>query len=206
MVITTANRIPGRGRAAAGRPRRAPGRYPARVTGDIRVVFRKYDGSRHWHLTTSWLGEDAHGIWVGKPAGTSLRKGDDPPIREPHASVGLLPRRAGWTGWFNAPPDALEIYCDVTTVPEWPAAGEVTMIDLDLDVVRTRADGSVQILDEDEFAAHRVRYGYPDDVVAEATRTAQWLQAALRRNAEPFAGAYRRWLALVDGAAPPGDR
>lgn len=36
------------------------------------------------------------------------------------------------------------------------------MVDLDLDVVR-RFDGSAEILDEDEFAEHQVRYGYPPE-------------------------------------------
>ena len=42
---------------------------------------------------------------------------------------------------------------------------EVTMVDLDLDVVRLRADQRVLIVDEDEFAEHQVRYSYPAEVI-----------------------------------------
>jgi hypothetical protein len=164
---------------------------------DVRVVFRKYDGSLHWHFTARRLGEDEHGIWLGVPAGGSARRGDDPPIPVEHAQVGLVPRQAGWVGWFYAPPFRVEVYCDVTTVPTWPTRSEVTMVDLDLDVCRIRKDGSVRVLDEDEFAEHRVRHAYPDHVAAEATRTAEWLRAALVDGSQPFADAYRPWLARV---------
>jgi uncharacterized protein len=45
------------------------------------------------------------------------------------------------------------------------------MVDLDLDVVR-RFDGSAEILDEDEFAEHQARYGYPPEVTGHAERAA----------------------------------
>ncbi|MGW3644493.1 DUF402 domain-containing protein, partial [Streptomyces sp. NPDC005143] len=49
---------------------------------------------------------------------------------------------------------------------EWNADGIVVrMVDLDLDVVRPRG-GEAHVEDEDEFAEHRVRYGYPDRAVA----------------------------------------
>jgi hypothetical protein len=163
----------------------------------VRVVFRKYDGSLHWHLTLPRLGEDEHGVWVGQPAGGSMRKGSGPPVPLVYAHVGLVSPQVGWVAWFNGPPDRLEVYCDVTTVPVWTSASEVTMIDLDLDVCRLREDKSVRVLDEDEFAEHRLRYGYPDAVVAEATRTAEWLRTALADGTQPFADAYQPWLARV---------
>jgi hypothetical protein len=74
------------------------------------------------------------------------------------------------------------------------------MVDLDLDVSRRRT-GEVEVWDEDEFAAHQRKYGYPADVVAAAERSAEWLRDALTRNHEPFASVYRAYLALV--TAPP---
>jgi hypothetical protein len=35
------------------------------IDADVRVVFRRYDGSLHWHNTMKRLGEDSHGIWLG---------------------------------------------------------------------------------------------------------------------------------------------
>jgi uncharacterized protein len=167
----------------------------------VRVVYRKYDGSLHWNQLGWRLGEDEYGIWVGAPAGTPVRLGEQ--VREPAqaAHAMLFPRDAWWTAAFNAPPHRTEVYCDITTVPVW-TDGEVSMVDLDLDV-RRRRRGEVQFLDEDEFAAHRVRYGYPSDVVAEAEAAAQWLVGALRAGVEPFGAEYRHWLARAEKAEAP---
>ena len=109
--------------------------------------------------------------------------------------------RYGWqrasSGGFNAEPQRVEIYCDVTTPPQWISAEEVTMIDLDLDVARKREDGSVHLLDEDEFAEHQVRYGYPPEIVENAIVAARWLQEAITAGAEPFATVHQRWMAQV---------
>jgi protein associated with RNAse G/E len=97
-----------------------------------------------------------------------------------------------------------EIYCDITTPVRWPSRTEVTMIDLDLDVCRTRR-GTVELLDEDEFACHQVRYGYPADVIAQAERSAAWLRAALAQDREPFASVYHSYLRLVTGNGQAGE-
>ena len=162
---------------------------------EVRVVYRKFDGSLHWNYPSRYLGEDEHGIWVGVPLDTPVRRGTEPSILEsPH--VLLFPRDAWWTGSFNAPPTRTEIYCDVTTIPRWPSEDEVTMIDLDLDV-RRRRTGEVEMLDEDEFALHQVQYGYPPDVVSSALATAEWLKGAVTERREPFGDAYQSWLAQV---------
>ena len=38
------------------------------MAGDVRVVYRKHDGSLHWHLMTRWLGEDEHGVALTRNA------------------------------------------------------------------------------------------------------------------------------------------
>src|SRR5581483_2328967 len=119
-----------------------------------------------------YLGEDQHGIWVGMPPNGFMRKGDDPPVALPYANVGLFPRDRWWTARFNGVPQYVDIYCDITTVPQWIGAGQVTMVDLDLDVARNRSDGSVRLLDEDEFAEHQRLYGYSAEVIEEAQKAA----------------------------------
>src|SRR6266540_1141443 len=136
------------------------------VGGDeVWVVYRKYDGALHWHQKMRRLGEDRHGIWLGAPPGAITRRGEEPPVVIEQAHAMLFPHDGWWTAVFNGPPAGIEIYCDITTPPRWPRPGEVTMVDLDLDVCRRRADQTVVLLDEDEFAEHRVRYDYPRDVV-----------------------------------------
>jgi protein associated with RNAse G/E len=168
------------------------------MAGEVRVVYRKYDGSLHWHTTMRWLGEDEHGIWTGSPPMSTMRKGDGPVVTFAHAQVMLFPRDAWWTAAFNDAPAKTEIYCDITTPVRWPTASEVTMIDLDLDVCRTRG-GPVELLDADEFAEHQVSYGYPAEVISAAEQSAGWLQVALKARREPFASSYRQYLALVGG-------
>ena len=78
-----------------------------------------------------------------------------------------------------------EVYIDMSTVPVWDG-DTMTAIDLDLDVVRLW-DGTVEILDEDEFAEHQVTLG----LSARGRRPAPKRSAAecrdlLLRGAEPF--------------------
>jgi len=162
----------------------------------VRVVYRKFDGSLHWNYETRLLGEDDHGIWVGADSGTIVHRGPvrTGPVEAPH--VLLFPRQAWWTACFNAAPHRTEIYCDITTVAHWIGEGEVTAIDLDLDV-RRRRGGAVELLDEDEFAAHQVKYGYPADVVTAAQASAEWLFANMSERIEPFGSQYHTWLELV---------
>jgi protein associated with RNAse G/E len=105
----------------------------------------------------------------------------------------LFPRGPWWTATFHAPPARTEIYCDITSPVQWLSPREVTMIDLDLDVIRRR-DGSIILDDADEFAEHQIRYGYPADVIAESQRSAAWLQQALADGTEPFESVYRSYL------------
>ncbi|HEY2551227.1 MAG TPA: DUF402 domain-containing protein [Streptosporangiaceae bacterium] len=172
------------------------------MAADVRVIYRKYDGSLHWNQDMRALGEDEHGVWTGAPAPMVMRKGDGPLVQLQHAGVMLFPREGWWTAAFNDVPNKTEIYCDITTPVSWPSPAEVTMIDLDLDVVRMR-DGRVELLDEDEFAEHRLAYGYPAELVGQAEHAADWLRRVLADGSEPFATVYLSYLELVrgDGAA-----
>ena len=91
--------------------------------------------------------------------------------------------------------EGVPLYVDLASVAVW-SGDEVTMVDLDLDVVRRRADRAVRLLDEDEFAEHRVLFGYPDSMISTVTRTADALLASVAGE-EPFAAAYVPWLAQV---------
>lgn len=72
--------------------------------GLIQVDYRKYDGALHWNLRMRRLGEDEHGVWLGLPAGSVMRKGHNPEVPIPGAHVILFPRDAWWTAVFNAAP------------------------------------------------------------------------------------------------------
>jgi hypothetical protein len=162
----------------------------------VQVTFLKYDGSPHRSYRARWLGEDGDGTWLGVRSGTpAIVDGDHEIVRaEPY--VLLVPKRAWWTAMFNAPPRRSEVYCDVTTPATWGGTGEVTVVDLDLDV-RRRRWGTIERLDEDEFAQHSAAYGYPAEVKIQAMAASHWLASALGDGTEPFASGFRKWLALV---------
>jgi protein associated with RNAse G/E len=160
-----------------------------------RVVYRKYDGTPHRDYPARRLTEDDLGVWLGVTAGTASVYHGRPSV-EQIPFVLVVPHATWWTCMFNPPPRTSEVYCDIASPARWEG-DTVNLIDLDLDVVRRRATGAVELRDEDEFAEHRVRFGYPDEVVAEAEAAARWLFGALGDGTEPFASAYRKWLALV---------
>jgi protein associated with RNAse G/E len=162
----------------------------------VQVVFLKYDGRPHRSYPARWLGQDESGTWLGVSSGSQATVDGDRPIVRDEPYVLLVPRRAWWTAMFNAAPRRTEVYCDITTPATWTCTDEVTVVDLDLDV-RRRRWGVVEQLDFEEFAEHRVEFGYPDDVVSQATAASDWLAKALGDGTEPFASTFRRWLDLV---------
>lgn len=161
----------------------------------VRVVYRKYDGTAHRDYPARRLTEDDLGVWLGVTAGTRSVYHGRPSV-EQIPFILLVPHDAWWSAMFNPPPRTSEVYCDIASPARWEG-DTVHLIDLDLDVVRRRGTGAVELRDEDEFAEHRARFGYPEDVVTNARAAAEWLFGALGDGTEPFASAYRKWLALV---------
>lgn len=160
----------------------------------IEVVYTKFDGRLHWHFTLARLGEDEHGVWLAGPPGTVLQRGAEPPKAELDGFVALVPANGTWAAFWNVSDDP-EVYVDVTSHPVW-SESSVTMLDLDLDVVRYR-DGRIAVLDEDEFEEHQVQFGYPAEVIESAQATAGQLRDALTHRAEPFGARGTHWLELM---------
>jgi hypothetical protein len=166
--------------------------HEGRVYRDVHEVFAirtemrftKWGGRRHWRYVLEPLSEDPYGWWLGGRAGIPLRRGFETPVIQPHDFVVLVPPHGSWIANWNAPGPEIAVYVDVTTAVR-READAIHAVDLDLDVVRLH-DGTVRVLDEDEFADHQVRYGYPPDVVARARATADDLVADLTAAVEPF--------------------
>ncbi|HEU4948366.1 MAG TPA: DUF402 domain-containing protein [Kribbella sp.] len=158
----------------------------------VRTQFRKYDGRPHRQLESIRLGEDQHGLWVGSVPGSRSRRGDGSWITIEHTRVRLFPRGKWWSALFNDEPHQTAVYCDITT-PATFSLNAVTTVDLDLDIRRMR-DGSVLVVDEDEFAEHQVKYRYPREVIASAQASCDWVAANIT-TAEPFVSAHQPYLA-----------
>jgi protein associated with RNAse G/E len=107
-----------------------------------------------------------------------------------------LARRVREAAWGNGPVEETGTAprADFTTPPIWPAPDLVTMVDLDLDVLRRRGESQALLVDEDEFAEHQVLYRYPRDVVDAAQAAARDLLQAVTTRTGAFAGVHHVWL------------
>lgn len=148
----------------------------------VRVEQTKWPDRPHYAFSAVLLGEDVHGRWLGVREATEMVRGSQVVFRTRSAGVICVPRDEWYVAHFpsNRDPD---VYVDIVTPPTWTPAS-VSMVDLDLDVVV--ADGAVSLVDEEEFASNRVRYGYPPDVVKAARRVAAEVANAARRASPPF--------------------
>jgi hypothetical protein len=165
----------------------------------VHVRYTKWGDRPHWAYDNVLLGVDDHGTWTGGAAGTHLSR----PGFSFHAqttSVMCFAHSTGYAATFWSDfgvSSAAAVYVDITTVPVWSAVGpdtlEVTMVDLDLDVIRL-FDSTLFVDDEDEFAEHQVSFGYPSEVVAAAEADCQAVHRALECQQEPFGSVGRRWL------------
>ncbi|MGZ6938577.1 MAG: DUF402 domain-containing protein [Oryzihumus sp.] len=170
------------------------------MVDEVLLRFTKWDGREHWLAPLRRLGIDHHGVWLGGPAGTVFTRPEVVAYEATGPLVMLVPPGRAWVARFYGEGHRHDtrVYVDMATPAVWSASGdEVTMVDLDLDVVRTR-DARVYVDDEDEFAEHRVRFGYPREVVrmAEASRDA--VLAAVRAEQAPFVPAvWEPWLGQV---------
>jgi uncharacterized protein len=171
----------------------------------VRVVMSKWPDRPHWVFEGRYLGADHHGDWIGFPPGSRFtRPGAD--YVAPYAQVGLVPAQdlaeRGWLATFHDPRGTVRAYVDVATPGTWDGT-TLRSVDLDLDVVQGRS-GRVWVDDEDEFADHRVRWDYPDEVVAQALASCATVEAAIRAGDAPWdAVTTGRWLDAL-GAASAG--
>jgi hypothetical protein len=166
----------------------------------LSVVFRKYDGSLHWHYPMTVLGEDEHGIWLGAPTGTPLRKGDGPARPAPGGFITLAGAGA-WSMPIWNTVGRWASYVDICS-PVEVTGGRVEAVDLDLDVVATW-EGAVSVLDEDELTEHTALFGYPPEIVERARLEADVVRRRMEAGIEPFATAGARWLDLLGDDPPP---
>lgn len=125
------------------------------------------------------------------PAETMVQKGDEAPRKIGAGLVLLVPDGPWWIVEYYFDHPRHSIYVNIGTPAKWDGA-RVTQVDLDLDVVRN-VDGSVEILDEDEFADHQVRFGYPGHLIEGALTATASAVELLESGEEPFGAAEQRW-------------
>ncbi len=165
------------------------------MSGLIHIDERKWPDRPHWQMYGKRLGDDEHGAWLYIASGAIVRRGLEPPIALPCGLVMLIPRQEWWIVEFYVDHPSYLLYANIGTPPVWDGA-HVTQIDLDLDVVRN-PDGSIDVLDEDEFADHQMRYDYPQGLVDGARAATDQAAAMLEARSEPWAETLDHWLGVA---------
>jgi uncharacterized protein len=161
-------------------------RSPRAVAGS-RILLRatKYDGTAHWIQPFRVVSDDGTLLVTQYRARTPIytSRGE---FRSQYDS-----RVYFWRDrWYNIfrlsrPGCPLALwYCNVTTPPVFDGC-QIGYVDLDLDVA-VKANGLIELLDEDEFAEHQRTYDYPAHVIANAEQAARDVSELARRRGFPF--------------------
>lgn len=149
----------------------------------VDVCFLKWPDAPHWRYSMTRFAEDEYGAWLGARAGVAAQRGLEPPITFGHDFVKLVSDGSWATPLWNAG-GRIAVYVDIVAPPRWDG-DRVTIIDLDLDVVRLR-DGTTYVDDEDEFLEHQRLLGYPPRMVDGARAAAARQLLAVERGDEPY--------------------
>lgn len=139
---------------------------------------QKYPSRPHLSGELEAWTADEFGTWLYRPA---IRPAD-------RTGVQLMPPDRWWTAWWwigwRDEPARRWIAVDICTPPTLDTDGW-RYDDLEIDLV-LQADGSVLILDEDEFDAARQNVPYPPDIATAALRARDEVDRMLRERCEPF--------------------
>lgn len=153
-----------------------------------RIDVYKYDGRLHMTLPAHFMDDDGSRLWLRTSLGGEVRhvtRGKSWAITRPSDMIFWRER------WYNVYVNYDEawqfrnFYCNVGLPPEIRDGG-VSFVDLDLDV-QIWPDGRTDLLDVDEFDAHKVQFGYPAAVQRAAQEAVEGVLALWRAGAEPFA-------------------
>jgi len=84
------------------------------------------------------------------------------------------------------------LYVDIAMATSWDDQ-TVRYVDLDLDLILSHNAEAVHLDDEDEFATHRLRWSYPDDLVKRCWAAAEEVRGLLEARKEPFSPILFDW-------------
>ncbi len=165
----------------------------------IVVRSQKYDGTPRDEYEATLLDRQGSLVRIVVPRGTLVYGGDKRRIEE---ATDTSTELYFTDRWYNV------WHFDAARAPHWnlwyanvslPATfdGEVLQwVDLDIDL-RQYGDGSIVVLDEDEFEVNRRAMSYPDDVVEQALAA----RDEMLRLAETGAFPFDRDAHVADGAS-----
>lgn len=156
-------------------------RSPSLIT--VRKI--KLDGRTSEHSMT-WIETTSDGTWLFSPAGNVVTRSNDEPYRQPGDGVQFFPVDRWFAAWCFAPAENPPngywtrpwIAIDIAEPAQVDlAAGQVTFVDLELDI--WCADEGADIVDQDELADAERRGLITAQAADRARRIAEELVAEL---------------------------
>lgn len=159
----------------------------------ILVHSTKYDGSLHYRYPTVLVQEAPGLLMLYGALGTPLEsyRGDQV---APWHSLELywsdrfynlsVTWRAHWQPHSH--------YINIATPATWHD-GTLRYVDIDLDVIWRASTSEVVLDDQDEFAQHQLRFGYPSDLIDQAWRSSEEVRAMIAQRIYPFDGSLHSW-------------
>ena len=159
----------------------------------MEYASEKWGAQPHYRGEVRFLGEDQHGRWWWGPKGRTIFRGDAELFVTKEDVLFLVPPGAWWNvAWWVGHAE-VELYVNIGT-PMVDEPDRMVSTDLDLDVIR-KVDGTVEVVDRDEWEEHQVRYGYPLDVIERVEAVTEEVRALVEQGAPPFdAATSAHWI------------
>jgi protein associated with RNAse G/E len=168
-------------------------RAPRLVAGTpIPVESTKFDGSLHYRYTMTVVADEGDRLLAWGPVGTRFESYRGVYDATRHFLM-LHYRDRDWNLEVMWEPDwkPNKHYVNIALPATWDD-GTLRYVDLDLDI-SWWPDGAVRLLDEDEFAEHRERFGYPQWLIDRAWAAVDEVRALISSRLPPFDGTLYRW-------------
>ncbi|HEX4124526.1 MAG TPA: DUF402 domain-containing protein [Tepidisphaeraceae bacterium] len=160
----------------------------------------KYDGSLHYRYPVQLVERSADRLITWAAPGTEIHSYRGSWMRTKHTlSVFLLGRPYVLHAMWDAAWQPHWLYVDIATDTRW-TDDIVQYVDMDLDLILNHNSPEIILDDEDEFAAHREKFGYPSSLVSQCHAAVEEVRRLLESRESPFTPALFAWR---PGAAAP---